>query len=362
MKKKLALFPVTRVQCALSRHSSLLNGFDVSYLFVPRFWALDGKDACCLDGGEVTNRLLHSFDKELLMDIDVLFVDYNENINNMAIYESVISAAMDACIEIILSREIKGKLESETPNLLLGNNYAIKEKGEKEHLYQICCPVITVLTQGIRTDQFAVELSLRKHFLESGYRVSQIGSHDASGFFGFSGIPSFLHESFDAYEKILKFNHYVKNLAEEESPELLIIGVPNAIMKYNDEIPLGFGILPSIICTAVESDLSILCMYYNSYNIKIFKEMRNYFHYHLRSCVNLFALSNTRISFDNSSGQDKLDYFDLESVFVMKGIENILKETENFEFHLFNALNSESINEACLLAHSYLTDNADFVR
>ena len=48
--QKLALFPMTKDQCAIARYQSLLAGFELDKLYVPQFWGLNGADVFKLDG------------------------------------------------------------------------------------------------------------------------------------------------------------------------------------------------------------------------------------------------------------------------------------------------------------------------
>lgn len=357
MGGKLALFPMTREQCAIARYPSLLQKYVLSHFFVPKFkHHLNGMDVSKLDGGEDIGAAVTICNLESLADADVLFVDYDERIENKNIYQRVISDATEKGVEVVLSNLMEQILSNEPK---IWSTEPPMTTTNEDSLYDIQVPIITVLSQGIRTDQFAVELALRKYFTEIGYNVSQIGSINASQFFGFDGVPDFLLEPRDAYDKILRFNHYVNDIVNKDQSDLIIIGVPGAIMKYNNKILQDLGILPFVISNAVECDTSILCMYNAKYNKQYFDEMVKYSQYRLDTPVRFFCISNTGASPDVRTDGSKLSYYDLDSDFVLNGIKN---EIEPGNYYIFNALNNSSIKVACMAVQEDLTGNVSSIR
>ena len=92
------------------------------------------------------------------------------------------------------------------------------------------------------------------------YKVVNIGGCQFSNLFGQFEMPSFLFDS-DILEdeKVLKFNHFVRDVIEKENPDLLIINLPDAPVKYKQNLNLnGYGILSYIISKAVMADGIIL--------------------------------------------------------------------------------------------------------
>ena len=347
-EKKVSMFPVTKEICAVARFNYLLRGNILSEILAPDFLKLGGKDISSVDGGTATDIKIVDYDKKALKNCDVLYVDYDENLNNLDIYREVIDDAKMLGSELLLSDELACLLypmridESQTnvkPTIL-------------ECLYDITIPVITVFTQGARTDQFAVELALRNYFLQEGYHISQIGSQIISHFFGFAALSSYISQTKDTYEKILSFNHAVKDIIEKEKSELLILGVAEPLLKYNNQIPQSMGILPFIVANAVRSDISILCSYLAPYKKQFFSEMKKHGKYRLDGPIEFFNISNTSLFVEPVTS--KFEYIDLDTDFVLKTMGN---DIENGEYCLFNVLNAESFSEACKAIHGTLTNN-----
>jgi len=352
MKKKLTLFPMTRDMCAIARNQSLLQYYVLDRLLVPGFSRLAGEDISEVDGGAVANIKFTEYNSDALDDCDIIFVDYDENIHSMSVYNDVIQNAKEIGKEIVLSRKLRDRLRDKSEDQF--DDIPAPNRLNADYLHEISVPVITVLTQGPRTDQFALELALRKYFSSEGYKVAQIGSHEASIFFGFSDLPCFMYESRDGYEKALRFNHYVKELISEEKPDLLILGIPEATLKYNNKLLNGLGFMPFIACSAIRSDLQILSMYRDDYKLSYFDEMYKHGLYRLGVPIRFFNISNTCFAPDMSSEIPKHKYIDLNSNFVLSNIQEDVKQGQ---YCVFNVLNSESTKDACKAAHELLVGN-----
>lgn len=128
---------------------------------------------------------------------------------------------------------------------------------------KICIPVIFVAGITPYTEKFHVQLALRKHLLNDGYKVSQIGSKSYSILFGFHSYPSFMSDTLDNTEKILLFRKYVKYIEKQEQPDIIVIGIPGGIMSINRKHHFDFGMTAYMISHAVEPDYVIMSMLYS---------------------------------------------------------------------------------------------------
>ena len=355
MHKKLALYPATRDICAAARHKELFQGYSLAYIFSQQFMHLDGKDVSYYDGGNFADIMFTNYDEAKLAECDVLFVDYNQHIKDLDIYRGIIDFASKMDLEVIVSRGLKNKLEDGSKK----ESFVITQPSEKDQLFEIRVPVLSVLSAGPYTDQYAVELAIRKYLSEMGYKVTQVGSRGLSFAFGFNSIPGFLYESGDAYGNILRFNRFVKDITEREQPDLLVMGVPGATMKYNNYLLNGIGVLPFMICSAVKSDASVLCTYYNPYVNENFDSMSMHGNYKLDAPTHFFNIANTTVSSKFTDGVFKMDYVDLDSTFVLNGIRDEINSSGHY---LFNALDSESAKNACDAIIESLSGNANYLR
>ena len=352
---------MTRGQCAIARFSALLEGYQLTHCFTPTFKQLDGADTSQLDGGEATGISLASFSEELLEACDAIYVDYDDRLSDMTIYEQVIDIANHLNIQVILSKEMN---HAHHPAAILPLNewdrsqQPEKDRSEKDRLEEIPVPVVMVLTEGHRTDQLATELALRKYFKDTAYKVSQIFSELAAPLFDCENIPLSMYAPGDAYGKALMFNKFAKDLVDAERPELLIIGVPGAIGKYSNQQLQGLGLLPQIICSAVKSDAAVLCLYQAECNKDILDVFYHLTDYKFDSPANVFSIANTHAQPDESHFGERLQYIDVDSQFVLAHINN---EVESGEYVLYSALNSGSAQQGGIGVQMALTDHVDSI-
>ena len=360
MAKRLSMFPMTRNLCAAARHPSLLQGYVFVDLMIPSFTGLEGQDISRVDGGDPANTLLVTYEASKLANCDVLMMDYEENWTDITAYRQVMEQAQTMGKEVVLSHALARQLKAEqaTP-LTWPGELPMQEDNDGDRLYEIRVPVIMVLGQGSRTDNFAVELALRSYFIEMGYTVSQIGSHAASTFFGFGTLPDFLYEPRDAYEKTLKFNRYAKEMTLREKSHLLIVGVPDSITKYNDRLLFGMGYIPQSVCNAVKCDEAILCLYHIGFNKMYLDELAQLCKYHLNAPTQFFNVANTWIKTEPpGAGNLEWSYVETSSAQVLR----YLDKEDCGEYHMFNVLNSTSAHKACIAMKQVLTDNVSAIR
>ena len=356
MYKKLAFFPATRDACAIARHQSLLQGYTLSHLFMPDFMNLTNKDIHYIDGGDKNVAFLSNLCESNIASCDTLFLDYDANMDDIALYQDAINMANNLNKKTIISKLLKHRIEDEP--IGWPSDSPMNENSLEDQLYEIRVPVVMIFSQGSFSDQFAVELAVREHFINAGYKVSQIGSVEASQFLGFSSFPQFIYENRDAYEKIIKLNKYMKNLVDQEESDLLVIGVPGAILKYNDKILNGLGIMPLIVSSAVAGDVSIICMHYSTYKMEYFEQISLLGQYRLGLPIQFFNIANVTLAPDMSSDMLKMDYLHLNSEFVLDGVNQFINSSDHY---VFNALNMESSNRACIALQETLANNAHYM-
>jgi len=137
------------------------------------------------------------------------------------------------------------------------------------------------------------------------------------------------------------------------------MGIPFPIMRYNNQVPNGLGIIPFSVCNAVKSDLIVLCMYYEGYKSKYFDEISQQGLYRFGTPIQFFNIANASITPDFSSDVAKIKYIDLNSRHVMDGIHDMdIPE----DAHLFNAIDDESIKSTYKAIYNNLVNNVHYVK
>lgn len=55
----------------------------------------------------------------------------------------------------------------------------------------------------------------------------------------------------------MQLNQFIRSIVNIESPQLILAEAPDAIIKYNDVVPNGFGIRTFMLCQAILPDYFI---------------------------------------------------------------------------------------------------------
>ena len=166
--------------------------------------------------------------------------------------------------------------------------------------------------------------------------------------------PTFLYDNcIDECSKSILFNRYVYTKYKEENPDVILLSVPNPIMKYNDDILNGLGIIPYIMLNSVKSDVGILSLYFAKYTHKYLKQLMNLCEYRFGVTVNHFGVSNTRAAKSVDDTKD-LNYLLLDASFVKN---NIPYEAAENEFTLFSIFDENDSNDVFSKIENELIDN-----
>lgn len=264
-KQKAIIYPFDLEFCPIVRHRNLLEEYEIIDLVAPRGFGITGVDVGFADGGtEIGMIVKDDFFKSLEKCNVVIFADsqYYEGIEE-DIYQKM-KITIQQKKNIVSTLEVVDNIKNELESLCLENNTYIKfinnlafemtpplykktniyglnankyksNSNQHEKISKIETAIIFVMGITERTNKFEIQLALREKFLELGYRVSQIGSKNCCELMGFHSFPKFMSATnLSEVEKIVMFNKFVKKIETEESPELIIIGIPGGTMKVSN--------------------------------------------------------------------------------------------------------------------------------
>lgn len=352
MYKKLAIFPVDYNSVAFVRNSQI-GGYEAVPLLVPALKVLTGNDLSKLDGGLNANIQLYSDYKNKISECEIIYFTNSDLIQEESIYHELIEYAEKLCKEIVLTETIKERL-----GLDLKKEYSEQffstYNSKSSKLLQIDVPIISIFTLGYNCGQLQTELSMRKFFLDREYKVMQIGSQENFNLFGFLNTPTFLYDSaLDVQQKILMFNKYVHDNCLLEDPDIIIIGVPEPIMKYNDNILNGFGVIPFIIENAIKSDIGVISLYYNQYTCEYFDLISQFTKYRFDILTKYFSVSNTQVT-KNIDDTSLLEYLYIDIDFVKSNLDMTIGENK---YTVFSPYDEESMTEAFCEIENELLSN-----
>lgn len=352
-KKKLIVYPYNEHFSSILRHKELLDSYDVVGLISPRGWGLTGKDAGEADGGcHLGMKVSSDFEGSIDLCDAVLFCESRVHLEFETFIMPKVKMAANAGKNIIFTYPLENDMYNMITNECNANqvdfkyyNNSEQEKEcigidrEIEHLYDINTPVIFVLGIGEKTSKFEIQLSLRENIKKMGYQVSQIGSRGYCELLGFHSLPSFMYNnSISETNKIVMFNQYIRNMEKEESPDVIIIGVPGGIMPFNNKLVNRFGILAYEISMAVTPDACVFSTFYEDYKSEYFEKMVQSIQYKLGFKVDCFNMANVMLDWLESNNTSSLAYTSLDSKYIDEKLGNY----KELDTPIFNVYNQES--------------------
>lgn len=141
-------------------------------------------------------------------------------------------------------------------------DYTLPEKLGK--LYYINTPVLGIFGTSSQQGKFTLQLYLRKHFLQDGYKVRQLGSEPESLLFGMDKVYAygFRGTGLYGYKSIEYLNSCMADMDRKES-DIIIVG------SQSGTIPLQYSCLNTIPLESINfllgtrPDAVILCVNYH---------------------------------------------------------------------------------------------------
>ena len=210
--------------------------------------------------------------EQLLQDSDAIIILDNYRNYKVDKYYKVIEDALSRQKEVYIIPLAQSQLKLENyqgqyqllerlPDALESIEAELKGRQGVIRLYEIDIPVIGIIGQGINCDKFETQLLL-KEVLEEGYETTVVSSNALGALFGCYTMPSFFYSDLSFQEKIIKFNHYIKEISKIETPDVMVLGIPEGVLPFEKHEFHHFAEYPLVVSSAVLIDMAILCTYY----------------------------------------------------------------------------------------------------
>lgn len=211
-------------------------------------------------------------------------------------------------------------------------------------LLAIDVPVITILGNYKNTDQLEVQLALNYEFTKRGYKVTSIVPMRSASLLHAHTIPeSVTRDQKNANDRIISINHYLKVLADDEKPDIMMVGIPGGIYPYDDTACIEFGQNIYETIHAVKSDFSILCSIYGAWIEEELEREKDLLKNRYQLAIDLVHLSpyywnknensaNIRrgdtIELDDDFLYEKVPRLDKSDIWNLRKYENVQKVTD----------------------------------
>ena len=181
---------------------------------------------------------------------------------------------------------------------------------ELRQVYPITIPVIFVGSLFDQTDEDYVSLQLISRLKSKGVRVSGFGTDLCCHFLGLHTYPEYLlNGGITDTERIMQFNAFLHEIERKERPDVLVMQLPTALLRFNDFIINSFGIVPYLIAQSVVCDYFICCSANDRYNQEFWKNISKDFTYRYGHPIDVVHLSGSTINYMESLERRMLAYF-----------------------------------------------------
>ena len=259
-----AFYPYTNEFYSIDKYADAIVDFDVVFFITPPGITVP------LSSHKITNTLPDE-------NIDTLLLGYDSYYSMQfdKTYFKIIKEAIDRGINICFISDVS-KLDIEhvldynqkhnnVKNSMVrsGAHYKNFTTDISPIIVPINCPVVFVTSAMEHTRKFEVELGLYISFLKKGYNVQLVASKPYAEIFGVFPFPNFMFNEALEKSKIINFNVFLKSIEYNTNPDLIIVGIPGTIMKFNNNIVNNFGITALEISRAVRPDIVVFNLNYD---------------------------------------------------------------------------------------------------
>ncbi|MDF2941817.1 MAG: peptide maturation system protein family [Herbinix sp.] len=236
----------------------------IQSLVSPNGWGMEGKEVKSVRGKYIVSS---NFSYELERCSVVWFVEDDNLPLPDGLLISKVKEAIESEKDIIYTRYKDKQLYDNVMNMILNSNkqpinwnkVEVKENFN-DFCYNIKVPIVAILGLEEGVQKFDVQVALWRKFQEWGYHAEAISTRLDSEVIGINSIPQFMFDNgMSESEKIIQYNHYVKQIELTKKPDLFIIGVPGSVMPFDKVNHNNFGIMSFLISMAVPVDYAILC-------------------------------------------------------------------------------------------------------
>ncbi len=215
-----------------------------------------------------------------------------ENIQNFnldfyyEVYKCVKNAKKKVMLSINLLKDLRNKYEIDDSFIETIEPKWNDKSFKSDTCEDIEVPVVTIMGMGRNCDKFSTAIALNEYAKVKGYNTLCFVSNYCGKFINVKILPEFLFDdNICLPNKILMFNHYLAQIVEKESPDLVILECPGGIMPINEYEHNFFAEVTLAITNAVIIDVAIL----NSYFYENANE--DFFNGLIEICKNKFNVS-----------------------------------------------------------------------
>lgn len=354
-KKKVLIYPYDSDYEIFLKYSTLENSLKFSFLI----YGYEIRN----HNHKYNNFFIHELSKEVIENTDYIYITESAEKLSTEMILSVLKNFANTDKKVIVSSKYYGKpdiidfckgnhvelIEINELKTLLNFADTTNLKGKKIH--RVNTPIISIFGLSPNTQKFELQLYLRQAFLSKGYRIGQIGSRYGCEILGFHSYPNFMTDkNYTEVEKIYLYNNFIKEIELKESPDVIIISAPNAIMPLSDRQHFNFGIDTYEICNAIKPDFVILTTPNGEYNDDFYKQIATVCKYKHNFEVDMFFISDY-VAISHSIEEEQVSFSKID-----------VKNNKSQIFPVCNSTDIEKSNTLASIIEDTLLDYNEIVQ
>lgn len=213
-------------------------------------------------------------------------------------------------------------------------------------------PVLLVGGVVEEADVLEATVMAAKILKDMGLEVVTVTKESIAGIFGFLDFKPLYSKCENEAEKIIRLNQALQHIEKKMVPDIIIIEAPDALIRYNDLAPNGFGIQTYMLCQAVQIDFMVCCMPYDLAQTDFLRLLDGDFRLRYGMGISMVHASNAIVDSVDLINSKHLsvfyDVFDRMESFIKDGgtekeipVCNVISHAERFDIYLQSLLESE---------------------
>ena len=200
-------------------------------------------------------------------------------------------------------------------------------------------PIIVVGGLIQEPDVSEVLISIARQATSVGMRPLVFANHSVGHIMGFHSISHiFDNTALSEAEKAKAINRAIADIVDLAAPDVVLIEAPDALMRFDENIPNGFGIKSFMLCQAISPDFLVACIPYPFVSAHTVRQLGEDFIHRFGTPLAAIHISNTvvdmielaqflEISYVYNNIATVRDKIDRDKASISIPVYNILEET-----------------------------------
>lgn len=338
MKQRAVIFPFcAEILPAVKLFEKLQSEYSLQYLVSPKGLGYTGHDAAyACNHPPIGMRVLDKIPfGEKDWEVLILFEPIMQKGDFS--WEEIIRRAICSEKEVVFL-DTKGKnmpeeiihIWQENIEKIMIKRYTDPQKADiEEKVHEPEIPVILIGGLLREADCFEVFLQLLETLKQEGWNVAAFSDHPMGVLFGLHSLEHILHNNeYTEAEKISQINIYVNSTVKYTGANILLLEAPDALMKYNECIPNGYGIWTYMLCQAVTPDYLVCCVPFELAEGFFVEEIGKDFLDRLGSNISAVHISNVLLDVASTLQNKQIEILHANMEFVHRRLRQVQEKIE----------------------------------